>query len=389
MLSLNKRVLITANQLVNKYSSRQSHDIRTGILMLNMGGPDTLDEVQPFLTRLFTDKDIIPLPAQSKLGPLIAKRRTPKIQEKYGQIGGGSPIKQWTEKQGLLLTKMLDEISPDSAPHKFYVGFRYAKPLTEEAIETMERDGVKNAIAFCQYAQYSCSTSGSSINAIARHYISSIGATSSPSMRWSFIDRWPTNAGLIEAFADLIQKEMLEFPEDKRNKTVLLFSAHALPLSAVNKGDTYPAEVGATVLKVMELLNFKYPYRLVWQSKVGPMSWLAPQTDEALKGFAEKGYKNFLLIPIAFVNEHIETLHELDIEYGQELAEELKLETVRRCPAPNIHPAFIRGMASLVKSHIESGEICSPQLMLPCPLCTKQVCYNTRQWLTTIKKSQI
>ncbi|CAG2114711.1 unnamed protein product [Medioppia subpectinata] len=326
MFSFNKKMRTNGQQLVAKYcvNRRQSHDIRTGILMLNMGGPETLDQVLPFLTRLFTDKDIIPLPAQSKLGPLIARRRAPIVRERYAQIGGGSPIREWTTKQGTLLTQMLDQISPKSGPHKFYLGFRYANPLTEDAIETMERDGVKNAIAFSQYAQYSCSTSGSSINAIARHYINTIGADKAPKMNWTFIDRWPINAGLIEAFVDLIQKEIDSFPESKRDEIVLLFSAHALPLRAVNKGDSYPTEVSATVHKVMESLQFKYPYRLVWQSKVGPMSWLAPQTDDALKGFSEKGYKNFILIPISFVNEHIETLHELDIEYGHDLAKEVK-----------------------------------------------------------------
>merc|ERR1711936_788535 len=107
---------------------------------------------------LFADRDIIKLPVQSKLGPWIAKRRTPSIIEKYNEIGGGSPIYDWTKKQGDLMCQRLDELCPESAPHKAYVGFRYAKPLTEEALELLEEDGVEHVVAFSQYPQYSCTT---------------------------------------------------------------------------------------------------------------------------------------------------------------------------------------------------------------------------------------
>ena len=143
---------------------------KTGILMLNMGGPRKAEEVQDFLTRLFLDRDIIKLPFQSKLGPFIAKRRTPSIIEKYGEIGGGSPIFDWTTKQGDLLCRQLDKVSPETAPHKAYVGFRYALPLTEDTLDQMEKDGVERVVAFSQYPQYSCTTSGSSMTAIYQHY---------------------------------------------------------------------------------------------------------------------------------------------------------------------------------------------------------------------------
>ena len=131
-----------------------SKKAKTGILMLNMGGPRKADEVQDFLTRLFLDKDIIKLPMQKYSGPLLAKRRTPAIIEKYNEIGGGSPISQWTRKQGDLMCQKLDVKSPDTAPHKAYIGFRYAHPLTEDTLEEMENDGVERAVAFSQYPQY-------------------------------------------------------------------------------------------------------------------------------------------------------------------------------------------------------------------------------------------
>ena len=127
---------------------------KTGILMLNMGGPRNANEVQDFLTRLFLDRDIIKLPMQKYLGPLIAKRRAPSVIEKYNEIGGGSPISQWTQKQGDLMCKELDTKSPESAPHKAYIGFRYAHPLTEDTLDEMEKDGVERVVAFSQYPQY-------------------------------------------------------------------------------------------------------------------------------------------------------------------------------------------------------------------------------------------
>ncbi|KAM4532552.1 ferrochelatase, mitochondrial isoform 1-T1 [Fundulus diaphanus] len=357
---------------------------KTGILMLNMGGPEKLEDVHDFLLRLFMDTDLMKLPVQSKLGPFIAKRRTPKIQEQYSKIGGGSPIKHWTSMQGEGMVKLLDEASPDTAPHKFYIGFRYVNPLTEDAIEEMEKDGVERAVAFTQYPQYSCSTTGSSLNGIYRYYRN---RGDRPKMRWSVIDRWPTHPLLVECFAEHIQNELLKFPEDKREDVVILFSAHSLPMAVVNRGDPYPQEVGATVQRVMERLGHCNPYRLVWQSRVGPMAWLGPQTDEVIKGLSERGKKNILLVPIAFTSDHIETLHELDIEYAQVLGEECGVENIRRAESLNGNPLFMRALADLVQSHLKSNEPCSRQLTLRCPLCTNPTCGETKAFFASQKLS--
>ncbi|XP_071484548.1 ferrochelatase, mitochondrial-like [Diadema antillarum] len=358
---------------------------KTGIMMLNMGGPETTDEVHSFLLRLFMDKDIIPLPAQSKLAPIIARRRTPKIQAQYRKIGGGSPIKKWTRLQGEGLVKILDKISPETAPHKYYIGFRYVDPLTEDTIDQMEKDGIERAVAFTQYPQYSCSTTGSSLNAIYRHYSKNPKLAANSNLRWSVIDRWPVNSGLIEAFSRHIEAELDKFPEHVKDDVVILFSAHSLPMSVVNRGDPYPAEVGATVQRVMERLNFSHPYRLVWQSKVGPLPWLGPQTDEAIKGLTKNGKKNILLVPIAFVNDHIETLHELDLEYATELAEECGVDNIRRAASLNDSPIFIEAMAHLVNDHLKSGQVCSRQLPLRCPMCVNTVCGKTKEFFASQK----
>lgn len=154
-----------------------------------------VEDTGDFLSRLFHDGDLIPLPFQSYMAPLIARRRTPKIEEQYAKIGGGSPILKWTREQGAGMVKILDELSPSTAPHKPYVAFRYTNPLTEECIEEMKRDGVKRAIAFTQYPQYSCSTTGSSLNEMYRQ-LKAKGEENG--ITWSVIDRWPTHPGLVE-----------------------------------------------------------------------------------------------------------------------------------------------------------------------------------------------
>nr|XP_039259139.1 ferrochelatase, mitochondrial-like [Styela clava] len=349
---------------------------KTGIMMLNLGGPETQDDVHDFLLRLFSDKDLIPLPAQDKLAPLIAKRRTPKIKKQYMEIGGGSPLRRWTDLQGTEMVKVLDKISPETAPHKHYIGFRYTKPLTEEGIAQMEQDGVERAIAFTQYPQYSCSTTGSSLNAIYKYYQNKPKSR----MQWSVIDRWPIHDGLLSAFAKNTAEALKKFPEDKRDSVVILFSAHSLPMSVVNRGDPYPAEVASTVSEVMRKLNFSNPYRLVWQSKVGPLPWLGPQTEDSIKGLCAQGRKNILLVPIAFTSDHIETLYELDIEYMGEVAEKAGVEQIVRAESLNANEIFVNALADLVKGHLEVGERHSKQLPLRCPMCVNPVCGRAREF---------
>ncbi|XP_065830926.1 ferrochelatase, mitochondrial-like [Oscarella lobularis] len=355
-------------------SNESSKKPKTGIVLLNLGGPEVTDDVHEFLLRLFSDRDLIQLPFnQALMAKWIAKRRTPKIQEQYEKIGGGSPIRKWTDLQGEQMVRLLDKMSPETAPHKHYVGFRYAKPLTEDAIDQMDKDGIERAVAFTQYPQYSCSTTGSSINAIYRH------ATKNPSsIRWSIIDRWPTHPGLVKAFSALIKKELEKFPENVQDDVVILFSAHSLPMKVVDRGDPYPQEVSATVQAVMSELNFSHPYRLVWQSKVGPLPWLGPQTDAAIKGLCKNGRKNMMVVPIAFTSDHIETLHELDIEYCTELAHKCGVENIQRVEALNDHPEFIKAMADLVTTHLKTSQPHSIQFPLRCPLCVNETCGKAR-----------
>ncbi|KAK4047223.1 ferrochelatase hem15 [Microbotryomycetes sp. JL201] len=349
--------------------------------MLNMGGPSTVPETGDFLSRLFHDGDLIPLPFQSYLAPLIAKRRTPKIEEQYAKIGGGSPILKWTRIQGEGMAKLLDELSPETAPHKAYTAFRYARPLTEECLDEMRRDGVERAVAFTQYPQYSCSTTGSSLNELWKQLdgLNKSKSDSDKEIKWSVIDRWGVHDGFVDAVARNIEKSLQTYPPEQRDKVVLLFSAHSLPMSVVNRGDPYPMETGSTVTAIMKRLGNKNPYRLVWQSQVGPAAWLGPQTSDAIKGLAKKKHNDILLIPVAFTSDHIETLFELDLEYLEE-AKELGLTGVKRCDSLNDSPYFIRAIADIAAEHLKQGRAVSTQMMLRCPGCTNEKCGHSKEY---------
>tara|TARA_B110000008_G_scaffold153222_1_gene154327 strand:+ start:87 stop:1346 length:1260 start_codon:yes stop_codon:yes gene_type:complete len=343
---------------------------KTAIVMLNMGGPNDLDETGPFLSNLFNDGEIIQLgPLQNYLGPWIAHRRTPKVRKQYDEIGGRSPIRIWTEKQGQGMVEILDKISPETAPHKHYIMFRYAAPLTEETLLQMKADGVTRAIAFSQYPHWSCTTSGSSMNHLWRELKR---LNMGDDFEWSLIDRWPLHDGFLNAVKKRITIGLEQFDESERDNVVIVFTAHSLPMRVVNRGDQYPQEVGATCQAVMEKLNYSNKYIMAWQSQVGPLPWLGPQTGEVIKGLAAQGHKKVLAVPIAFTSDHIETLYEIDIEYAEE-AEEVGIQ-LKRAPSLNDEPLFIEAQADLVYNHLKNGDVCSSQYGMNCAMCVNPTC---------------
>jgi len=360
------------------------------MVFMNMGGPSTTEEVGDFLSRLFADGDLIPLGRlQSYLGPLISRRRTPKIQKQYAAIGGGSPIRKWSEYQCSEMCKILDKISPETAPHKPYVAFRYANPLTEHMYAQLLEDGFGGgkggrAVAFTQYPQYSCSTTGSSLNELWkwRNRLEGPRATGEANppgaITWSVIDRWPAHSGLVEAFAQNIEAKLAEYPEERKKDVVLLFSAHSLPMSVVNRGDPYPAEVAATVYAVMKRLKFSNPYRLSWQSQVGPSAWLGAQTSDTVKEYVSRGQTDLILVPIAFTSDHIETLYELDQEVMHEDAQ--GNPGVKRAESLNGSPVFIQALADIAHEHLQSGVSCSRQMGLRCQGCKSERCLEQKKF---------
>jgi protoporphyrin/coproporphyrin ferrochelatase len=344
----------------------------TGIVLMNLGGPETVEDVGPFLEELFADREIIPLPAQKWLGPFIAKRRTKHVQELYRGIGGGSPILSWTKEQGQGMIERLDRLSPETAPHRFYVAFRYIQPNSEDALRQMKADGIERAVAFTQYQQFSCATTGSSLNELWRA-AGRLGMARD--FTWSVIDRWPTHPGFVEVMAKTVQEALDEYPAEARDDVLLLFSAHSLPLSVIDRGDPYPQEVGASVHEVMNAGGFRNPFILSYQSEVGPVRWLGPSTEQVIKDLGAKGRKNVLVVGIAFTSDHIETLSEIDIEYA-ELAHEVGITGFKRARAFNGDPDFQDALADIVLEHLRSGEACSRQYGLRCPGCENPQCRN-------------
>lgn len=357
----------------------------TGIVMLNLGGPRDLDAVEPFLLSLFEDREIIQLPAQNVLGPFIARRRTPKVKQHYAEIGGGSPILDWTEAQGRGMCERLDRLSPETAPHRFYVAFRYGPPTSEQALAAMKADGVTRAVAFTQYPQFSCATTGSSLNELWR---AARRTGLHRQFTWSVIDRWPTDATFIEAMTETVRQGLERFSDAEREDVVILFSAHSLPMSIINRGDPYPAEIAASVNEVMKRLDFAHQHLVCYQSEVGPVPWIGPLTDQVIRDLGKKKRRNVLVVPIAFTSDHIETLHELDIEYG-ELAAEVGITNYVRAPALNDLPVFQNALAGIVAEHLRSGEPCSLQCGLRCPGCVNPQCRDIPQPVAPYKRTNV
>lgn len=342
----------------------------TGIVMMNLGGPATLNDVEPFLLELFADREIIQLPFQRWLGPYIARRRTAKVRRLYQSIGGGSPILRYTEAQGRGMVERLDRLSPETAPHRFYVAFRYVRPRSEDALRAMQADGVRRAVAFTQYPQFSCSTTGSSLNELWR---AARRLNLQEQFEWSLIDRWPVDDGFIAAMTDTVREGLSQFDPADRDRAVLLFSAHSLPLDVIDRGDSYPQEVGASVQRVIEALGAPNPYLLAYQSEVGPVRWLGPGTERVIRRLGARGHRHVLVVPIAFTSDHIETLSELDREYG-EVARQAGITHYKRTPALNDRPRFLDALAEMVRSHLASGRPHSSQYPLRCAGCVNPQC---------------
>lgn len=345
---------------------------RVGVLLLNLGGPDQLEDVRPFLFNLFSDPEIIRLPftwLQKPLAWLISTSRAKKSQENYKLIGGGSPLRRITEEQAQALQSCLREKGQDA---QVYIGMRYWHPFTEEAIARIKRDGIERLVILPLYPQFSISTSGSSFRLLEKLW------QEDPALQaidYTVIPSWYKRQGYLKAMAQLIAHELDHFSEP--DQVHVFFSAHGVPLSYVEEaGDPYQQEIEECTELIMRTLSRPNPHTLAYQSRVGPVEWLKPYTEEAIPELAEQGVQNLLVVPVSFVSEHIETLEEIDIEY-RELAEDSGIHHFQRVPALNNHPIFIEDLADLVLNAMNS-----PSLKLDeVPQMRKQVkMYPQERW---------
>ncbi|MEO1095739.1 MAG: ferrochelatase [Cyanobacteria bacterium J06638_28] len=322
---------------------------RVGVLLLNLGGPEQLDDVRPFLFNLFSDPEIIRLPVpwlQKPLAWLISSSRAKQSQQNYSQIGGGSPLRRITEQQAEALKQSL---ASAGQPAEFYIGMRYWYPFTEEAIARIKRDCIEELVVLPLYPQYSISTSGSSFRLLQRLW------KEDPSLdriRYTVIPSWYARPGYVKALAELIATELDHLPNPEEGH--VFFSAHGVPISYVEEaGDPYQREIEHCVDLIMQALDRPNGHTLAYQSRVGPVEWLQPYTEDAIAELAMQGTKSLVVVPISFVSEHIETLQEIDIEY-REIADEAGIETFRRVPALNTHPGFIDDLAKMVMEALET-----------------------------------
>lgn len=310
------------------------NSLKTGIILLNMGGPSSLEQVRPFLYNLFSDRDIIPLGPkllQKPIAWMVAKKRAPKSMATYQMIGGGSPLQKITRMQAAALEKSLQNDGDFIAD----IAMRYWPPYGMETVEKMVDRGVKRIIALSLYPHYSKATTGSSL----KHLRTAI-AKVAQDLPVQEVPFWPCQTSYVKAIAENINAARREFGSNCH----LVYSAHSLPVSFIKDGDPYLEHTKQTIKAIESLTQVKG--RLCFQSRSGPVEWLAPSTPDTLKEMADEGCKDIIMVPISFVSDHVETLYEIDIEY-KELAESLGMR-LNSCASLNTQPLFIEGLRELV-----------------------------------------
>jgi ferrochelatase len=329
------------------------------IVLLQFGGPDSLEAVEPFLFNLFSDPDIFQLPFRKKDGAggwinqrfqkLFAKnissRRAPIVRKKYDEIGGKSPIVEKTNEQVQALQEFLDTHHPELNA-TVRLAARYWNPLTSEAVQALVYEGIHDVVLLPLYAQYSSVNAGSSFNEWdrqAKHF----GA--------NFKDRrvreYYRHPKYIQSINARIDEALASF--DKPENVYLLFSAHGTPLDLVKRGDPYSGQIKETMELVMSQRVHDKNYMLSFQSKVGPKKWLTPSTTKTITELGQKGITDLLVIPVAFVSDHIETLHELNIE-ARETAEHAGIKNFRVTEGLNDHPLFIECLVDIAIKEIHA-----------------------------------
>jgi ferrochelatase len=320
---------------------------------MNMGGPDSLEAVEPFLYNLFRDHDLIPLPLgflwQRRFARMVSRARARTVREYYKLIGGRSPLGDITTAQAKLLETRLNSRA-NGTRYSCHVAMRYTPPFTDEAVAAARAAGARTVVGLSLYPHYTTATTGSSLWELRRALAGKPPAAGAVDLLE--IDRWPAQTAYLDALAEQVRRGLEQFPEASRGGVELLFSAHGLPESFIHKGDPYVKDLEVTIAGVLERLGGQRPWRLSFQSRAGKARWLEPSTEDALKLLAKTGRRDVLAIPISFVSDHIETLYEIDILFGDE-AKQLGLN-FKRAPSLNTEPAFIEALAQLVEARVNS-----------------------------------
>jgi ferrochelatase len=305
--------------------------------------------VRPFLTRLFSDREIIRLPGgpigQFFIGRMIAMARTKEVQENYEKIGGGSPIVRWSTLQGRGMCERLRDRGHDV---EFALAMRYWNPTTDDALDELESKKVDRLVALTLYPHYSMATTGSSVAELRR-----VMKRRRTKLPLTVIEQWYDHPRYIAAMGALAQKALAAFPEGA--KPTVLVSAHGLPQHFIDAGDPYCQHIGVTMCGILGFLPKDLPHVLAYQSRVGPVPWIGPSTDQVIDRLAHEGVRDILVVPISFVSDHVETLYEVDLLYGDQ-AKKLGIRTFRRAESLNDFPPFLDALADIVEPSLAAAE---------------------------------
>ena len=312
---------------------------RVGVVLFQLGGPDTLEAIEPFLYNLFCDPDIIDFPfariGRKPLAKLISTTRARKVQHHYSTIGGGSPIRRHTEQQARALELELRNQDLDA---RCFIAMRYWHPFTSEAIQKVRAANCEELVLLPLYPQYSSTTSGSSLNEWRRLFCDDIPV--------HHIENFYSNDVYLDSVAEKINEALTRFPEPHRPEIV--FSAHSVPISVVEKGDPYQQQIEETVQLLMDRGGWKNHHRLCYQSKVGASRWLQPSLHHTLREISAEGVREVCVVPIAFVSDHVETLGEINHE-ARHLAERLGFTQFEMSAGLNDSPKFIQALGQIVQ----------------------------------------
>lgn len=313
------------------------------VILLNLGGPDSVEAVRPFLKNLFSDKNIIKLPMQPILARLISRRRAKTVVERYKAIGGASPILKLTNEQAAGVEAGLKQAGFDC---RVYVGMSYWHPFIADTIDRIIKDGFEQILALSLFPHYSIATTGSCVAEVKKAL-----SRQKKAISLAVIDAWYDDKAYIEALVQTVEAGLEKFSPDRRDRVTLLFSAHSLPQEFVDNGDPYPGQIEATVKGVLAQLK-PISWKLAYQSRSGPVKWMEPQTDAVIAEMGAAGIRQVLVVPVSFVSDHIETLYEIDIMY-KELAHSSGIEIFERSPSLNSSESFIKALVGIAEKRLQ------------------------------------
>jgi protoporphyrin/coproporphyrin ferrochelatase len=316
---------------------------RIGVVLFQLGGPDTLEAIEPFLFNLFCDPDIIDFPfariGRRPLAKLISSTRARKVQHHYATMGGGSPIRRFTEQQARALQLKLQRSGLDA---RCFVAMRYWHPFTAEAVEQLRSAQCDEVVLLPLYPQYSGTTTGSSLNEWRRVF--------SGDAPVHCVDPFYRHALYLQALVEKVGEALARFERPERPEIV--FSAHSVPVAVIEKGDPYQRQIEETVDLLMQRGGWPNQHRLCYQSKVGASKWLQPSLHVALRELAAQKDREVCVVPISFVSDHVETLGEIDHEARAEAAK-LGIKRFEMMSGLNDSPRFIAALAELVRDAVD------------------------------------